>query len=140
MKLLAKSILILIVALFLSGYPGMWQDQIKQIGKSTVKILSVGSDTQWISNVDRIEAIKLGEFVETYNTIAYKQGISQDKLCQELKDAAVVATEQRIKTFYGMYDTKCIVKETGAAPTLEINIWPQTYWGYRFKLIFEQTP
>ena len=140
MKLLIKSVLILTVALFLSGYPGAWQDQVSQVGKSTVKILSVGSDTHWISFIHRSEAIKLGDFVETYNTIAYKQGPSQDELCQELKQAAVVAIEQREKTFYGMYDVECTQGKSGLATGLEMDIWPQTFYGYRFKLTFEQTP
>ena len=140
MKLLIKSALILTVALLLSGYPGIWDDQIMQVKKTTVKILSVGSDTHWISSWHMDEAIKLGEFVEKYNSVAYKQGPSQDALCQELKKAAVVAIEQREKTFYGLYDVTCKPDRTGLAPRLEMDIWPQTFYGYRFKLTFEQTP
>ena len=139
MRFLTQTLLLLTIAVFLSGFQGSWHDRVEQVGESTVSVLAAGTDFDWISNLHRSEAYKLGDFVEIYNTIAYKQGTPQAELCQELKQAAVVAIEQREKTFYGLYEVKCQPDRTGLAPSLIMDIWPKASRGYRFLITFEQT-
>ena len=143
MKFITQTLLLLTVAALLSGFQGgpqgSWQDRVEEVGETTVSILAAGTDFDWILSLHRSEAYKLGEFVETYNTIAYKQGVPQAELCQELEQAAVVAIEQRAKAFYGLYDVECKTDRTGLAPSLQMHIWPKVSWGYRFLITFEQT-
>ena len=142
MRVLTQTLLILTVALLFPGYVNAtdpWKDRVEQVEKTTVSVLVAGTDFNWTTNLHRSEAYKLGEFVETYNSIAYKQGPSQAELCEELKQAAVVAIEQRVKSFYGLYEVECKLDRTGLAPSLIMDIWPQTTWVYRFLITFEQT-
>ena len=139
MKPLITIITLAAVATLLTGFTDQWKDQTYQIGKTSVSIIAAGSDERWILALHRSEALKMKEYANTYNNIVYNGNLPQTEICAELERTAIIAIQQREKSFVGLHEVKCTVATTGKAPELKMTIYPQVRFDYRFIITFIPT-
>ena len=139
LKLLLSSLSLLVSFTLLTGFIDIWQDTTIQVGQTSVNNSAIGSDVHRIIGLHRDEAIKLNDFAEIYNKIAYDQKRSQAERCEALIPAAINSIQQREKSFAGMHEANCTPDATVEVPELQMIIWPHIRFDYRFIITFKPT-
>lgn len=117
-----------------------WSDTSTQVGKTAVTVQANGSDTQWIFGHFRNEAIGLADYAATFNQTAYQDGLTIEKRCNALLESARSTIGRTSATFRGLNEVKCLSIEGVSAPGLEMIIYPQTTYDFRFSIRFIPQP
>lgn len=133
-------VILVAAATFLTGYVDQWRDQTYQVGKTSVSILAAGSDERWMLAVHRSEAVKMKDYADTYNKIAYDDNLPQTEICAKLEKTALKAIQRREKSFAAQHKVKCTADTTGKAPELKMTIYPQVRYDYHFLITFKPAP